>query len=173
MTTAQITAQTDIASKSSAQHSPSGSDAAAEFLSTLRNRPPVDRAFLSNEGFRNTVHQGRKGFELKVRLTSYRSLPLSCIEGIELSIDGQSVNSSDITLILDNHSYRLDELPHCSSIWWFILDFARLFVARESALAPGEHDVEGTLITVEPYITGGRFSFFNTSRKRLCLETEL
>jgi len=153
-------------------HGPSDS-AAEEFLATLKNRPAVDRAFLSSDGFRAAVHLGRKGFELKVRLTSYRSLPLSCIEGIELSIDGQPVNPSDITLILDNHGYKLDELRYYSNVWWFILDFARLFVARESALAPGEHDVEGTLITVEPYITSGRFSFFNTARKRLCLETEL
>jgi hypothetical protein len=169
---AQMNAQSDIASKSTAQQRPSGSAAAGEFLSTLRNRQPVDRAFLSSEGFRNAVHQGRKGFELQVRLTSYRSLPLSCIEGIELNIDSQPVNPSDITLILDNHSYKLDELRHYSNVWWFILDFARLFVARESALAPGEHDVEATLITVEPYITSGRFSFFNASRKRLCLEVE-
>jgi len=153
-------------------HAPSGS-AAREFLATLRNRPPVDRAFLSSEVFRKAVHEGRKGLEFKVRLTSYRSLPLSCIEGIELSIDGQAVNPSDIRLTVDNHSYKLDELRHCSNIWWFILDFASLFVAWESALAAGEHDIEGTLITVEPYITSGRFSFFNTSRKRLCLETEL
>ncbi len=165
--------EADIAGRSAALESRPDSDGAGDFFSALRGRAAVDRAFLGSEGFRNVVHQGRKGFEFKVRLTSYRSLPLSCIEGIELSIDGQPVNPSDMMLILDNHSYKLDELRHCSNIWWFILDFARLFAARESALAPGEHDVEGTLITVEPYITGGRFSFFNTSRKRLCLETEL
>jgi Domain of unknown function (DUF6379) len=169
---AQMNAQTDIAGKSAVLQSRSNEDGAGDFLSALRSRPPVDRAFLSDEGFRNAVHQGRKGFELKVRLTSYRSLPLSCIEGIELSIDGRTIVPSDITLILDNHSYKLVELRHSSNVWWFILDFARLFVARESALAPGEHDVEGTLITVEPYITSGRFSFFNTSKKRLCLEAE-
>ena len=166
-----MNAQTDVDSKNKALQSQSG-PVAGEFLSALKNRPPVDRAFLSSKGFRNAVHQGRNGFELKVRLTSYRSLPLSCIEGIELSVDGQSVNPSDITLILENHSYKLDELRQSSNIWWFILDFAYLFVARDSALAPGEHDIEGTLITVEPYITSGRFSFFNTSKKRLYLEAE-
>jgi hypothetical protein len=74
---------------------------------------------------------------------------------------------------MDNHSYKLDELPRLSKIWWFILDHAQLFVPRETELSPGEHDVEGMLVTVEPYMTAGRFSFFNTSRKRLRLETEL
>jgi len=168
-----MTEPTRSSSESAARLSPSIPDAAGKILAKLRNRPPVDRAFLSNEGFRNTVHKGQKGFELGVRLTSYRSLPLSCIEGIQLSIDGQSVNPADIVFILDNHCYKLDELPNCSKIWWFILDSARLFVPRESELAPGEHEVEGTLITVEPYVTAGRFSFFNKSRKRLRLETEL
>jgi hypothetical protein len=139
----------------------------------MRARPAKDRSFLSAEGFRNAVREGRKGVQFNVRLTSYRSLPLSCIEGIQLSIDGHSVDPKDIVFTLDNHSYKLDELPKLSKIWWFILDHAQLFVPTEAALPPGVHDVEGTLITVEPYMTAGRFSFFNTSRKRLRLETEL
>jgi hypothetical protein len=131
-----------------------------------------DRAFLADEPLRNVVWNGRKGFQLKVRLTSYRSLPLSCIEGIRLKVDGNEFEPKNMVLTLNNYSHTLDELPKLSRVWWFILDYADLFVASETPLTPGEHDVEGTLITVEPYMTAGRFSFYSQSRKRLALEEE-
>lgn len=154
-------------------HRSPGTGIGRRIREALPARPAKDRSFLSDEGLRNVVRDGQKGVQVKVRLTSYRSLPLSCIEGIQLSIDGQPVDPRDIVFTLDNHSYKLDELPRLSKIWWFILDHAQLFVPRETELPSGEHEVEGTLVTVEPYMTAGRFSFFNTSRKQLCLETEL
>ena len=132
-----------------------------------------DRSFISNEEIRNVVQNGVQGFLVRVRLTSYRSLPLSCIEKIELSVDGVPVNPDDITFILNGYRHKLDELAHMSHIWWFILDYADLFVASKTPLPAGEHLVEGTLVTVEPYVTGGRFSFFYPSRKRLSVEVEL
>ena len=131
------------------------------------------RSFISDEGFRNAVQDGKQGFKLKVRLTSYRSLPLSCIEGMQLKIDGEPIDSNDITFTLNNYSHKLADISQLSTIWWFILDYAELFIAREDGLAAGEHEVEGTLITVEPYITAGRFSFYNTAKKRLFLETDI
>jgi len=138
-----------------------------------RKRGGKDRAFLADEGFRNVERDGQKGFQLKVRLTSYRSLPLSCIEGIKLKVDGEEIDPKEIVLTLNNYSHKLDELPRLSTAWWFILDYGELFVPRAAPLAPGPHDVEGTLITVEPYMTAGRFSFYNVSKKRLVLESEV
>jgi hypothetical protein len=108
---------------------------------------------------------------LKVRLTSYRSLPLSCIEGIQLSIDDEQIDPQNIVLVLNNYSHKLDELRGLSKVWWFILDYADLFVPRAQPLEPGVHDVQGTLVTVEPYATAGRFSSYNSSSKRLRLES--
>jgi hypothetical protein len=135
--------------------------------------PGKDRSFISDEGFRNAVFDGRQGFKVKVRLTSYRALPLSCVEGIELKVDGEPVDPCDIVFLLNNYSFKLNELPRLSTIFWFILDYAELFVPRENGLSAGEHDIEGTLITVEPYMTAGRFSFYNSSKKRLLLESDL
>jgi hypothetical protein len=36
--------------------------------------------FISDEGFQNRTFHGKQGFTLKVRLTSYRSLPFSCTQ---------------------------------------------------------------------------------------------
>ena len=131
-----------------------------------------DRSFISDEAIRNVIHNGKPGYKIRVRLTSYRSLPLSCIEKIELSIDGNTIPPEDITFILNGYSHKLDELSQLSHIWWFILDYADLFVESQQALSPGEHLVDGQLVTVEPYVTGGRFSFFYPSQKRLTVAAE-
>jgi len=137
------------------------------------NHPPgKDRRFIADEGFCLAVHGGKTGFKVKVRLTSYRSLPLSCIEAITLKIDGEAVAPADIHFILNGHSLKLAELGKLSKVWWFILDYAELFVARPQPLAAGEHEVEGSLTTCEPYITAGRFTFVNSAKKRLVLEPE-
>lgn len=125
-----------------------------------------DRAFVSDEPIRNTSFEGRHGYTVRVRLTSYRALPLSCIEAIELRIDGNAVPSSDITFVLNGVGHKLSDLGAKSSVWWWILDYADLFVSA-APLVAGDHDVEGALTTVEPYITAGRFSFYNASHKRL------
>jgi hypothetical protein len=68
---------------------------------------------------------------------------------------------------------KLDELAGLRNIWWFILDDADLFVASPQPLPAGEHLVEGLLVTVEPYVTSGRFSFFNFGKKQLPVAVDL
>lgn len=126
-----------------------------------------DLSFLTDEKIQNVVHNRKPGYKIRVRLTSYRSLPLSCIENIELSVDGKAIPSEAITFILNGYSHKLDELSQLSQVWWFILDYADLFVESEQPLSAGEHLVDGVLVTVEPYVTGGRFSFFYPSQKQL------
>ncbi len=132
----------------------------------------IQRSFLSDDDIRPTVWEGQSGYFVRVRLMSYRSLPLSCIEDIQLSIDGAHVARERITFVLNGLGHKLGELGRLSRLWWFILDAADLFVASETPLAPGEHAVEGTLVTVEPYVTGGRFSFYYPSAKRLSVAVE-
>lgn len=132
-------------------------------------RPGKDRAFISDEPVRNVVQDGRPGFKLKVRLASYRALPLSCIEGIELKVDGSVIDPDRITFILNGCRHALGDLGSRRDSWWWILDYAELLVLGDH-LTPGTHHVEGTLTTVEPYITAGRFSFFHTSSKRLVVD---
>jgi hypothetical protein len=125
------------------------------------------RDFISDHGFRSVTRGGVEGVEIKVRLTSYRALPLSCIEGLLLTIDDKTIDPSTLTITVNQHNYKLAELPALSDVWWFILDHATLFVPGK--LAAGKHLLGGTLITVEPYVTAGRFSFYNSCSKELQL----
>lgn len=128
------------------------------------------RSFLREEPIRNVVRNGVPGYELGVNLTSYRALPLSCVEGLRLNVDGVDVDPSTVTLTLNGYSHKLEELAQLSQVWWFILDPASIFVPRAKPLAAGSHQVNATLITVEPYVTAGRFSFYHPASSTLAVE---
>lgn len=142
-----------------------------ESISQRRERK--GRGFICDEDIRNVVHEGRAGILVRLRLPSYRSLPLSCIDNIELSIDGEPVERSSMTLVLEGHRYAMDELRGLFRIFWFILDSAGLFIERREPLGPGEHHVRGVMVTVEPYMTVGRFPIFYPAERRLTVAADL
>ena len=129
-----------------------------------------DRSFLCNDEFKNTVLDERKGFQVKARLTEYRSLPLSCIVGIELKVDGEVINPADLVFTLNGYDHRISDFARMQRVWWFVLDPATVFVPRESQLTQGEHEVEATLVNISPYATSGVHTTRNPAKKRLRLE---
>ena len=130
------------------------------------------RSLLRHEPVRNIVRSGVAGVQLAVNLTSYRSLPLSCLEGLLLKVDGEDMDVSDARLLLNGHEHRFTALPALSHLWWFILDPGAIFVPRAQPLSPGSHKFDATLITVEPYVTAGRFSFYHADRRELTVADE-
>ena len=138
--------------------------------SWLRTQRPVrSRQFIAAFPLRNAVVEGHSGVLIRVRLTSYRSLPLSCIESIQVSVDGVAADPGTVRLVLNGRTHRLHELAKLNDVWWFILDYADLFVPLRVPLGGGGHEVKGDLVTVEPYMTAGRFSFHHAAQARLQL----
>jgi len=139
-------------------------------LDRLLQQQGLERSFLADVPLRNVTRNGVAGVEMTVRLTSYRSLPLSCIADIELKIDGEAVNQGGLLLGLNGVDHRVATCTASTSEWWFILDTATLFAPRAIPLRPGLHEVEATLATVEPYMTAGRFTLRNSDRRQLIVE---
>jgi hypothetical protein len=141
-------------------------------LEQMLGHTGIDRAFLADEPIRAARLDDVAGLMLAVRLTSYRALPLSCIAGIELAIDDKPLDLSKARLGLAGVFHPLGTLGALTELSWFILDIGRLFVPYLEHLSPGAHKVTGRLCTVEPYITAGRFAFYNSSTKILSLQAE-
>lgn len=100
------------------------------------------------------------GFEVRVRFKWYRSLPLSCLESLHLSVDGEPVDPAAIRFGINNHLYRLEELTELVEEFWFVLDSATLQVELPGKVRPGErHRIDLSFGMRAPYIrTGpGRF----------------
>jgi hypothetical protein len=97
-----------------------------------------------------------EGFELDVHLNWYRSLPLSSVEAVELTIDGEQIPRAAITFVAYGTAYALDDLPEQWQTYWFVLDPATLRVRHPRAVEAGQRvDVTIRLGTRIPYILVG------------------
>jgi hypothetical protein len=100
------------------------------------------------------------GFEVRLRFKWYRSLPLSCVEDLQLSLDGQAVDPKSITFGINGHTYRLDELADLVEESWFILDPAVLRVELPGRVRAGEpHQIAVSFGMRAPYIGIGPGKF--------------
>jgi len=139
---------------------------------------PKDRSFLDDGGFRNLTVDGKKGYQVQLRCTGYRGIPLWSVQSITLKVDGKDVNPKDIVFILDGGRYKVDELRNQKGIQWWVLSYGRLFVPKADGMSPGEHEVEASMTYVSTY---GRRSMASgptgmqtqQGKKRLTLEADI
>jgi hypothetical protein len=95
------------------------------------------------------------GFELDVRLNWYRSLPLSAVKTLELTVDGEAIPPDEITFAVNGHEYPLGTLAERWDETWFVLDAATLRVRRPLVRAGAPVDVRLKLGSRIPYILLG------------------
>src|SRR2546430_3123603 len=77
------------------------------------------------------------GFELDVHLNWYRSLPLSSVKTVELTVNGEAIPRDEITFVVNGSVRALGVLTNHSVEKWFALDVATLLARPTLAeLAP-------------------------------------
>jgi sugar phosphate isomerase/epimerase len=83
-----------------------------------------------------------EGAALSLTIPWYRSLWLSSVVTIEVTIDGEVVPQEDLSFELAGIRYRLDELAAQSEVLWYLQQHPLLIVRRETPIALGEvHEV--------------------------------
>lgn len=90
------------------------------------------------------------GFRFDLRMPWYRALPLSSLEGLEVTIDGDAVPSDALRLDLGEHTYTLADLPPLYDDWWFVAD--PIVVHTPHPIESGEHELDVTIALRIPYI---------------------
>jgi hypothetical protein len=96
------------------------------------------------------------GFEVQVLLNWYRSLPLSCVQTLELTVDGQPVPRAQIRFLINGRDRSLDELHDLVDEDWYVQDKATLRVQRSPATKAGDPlDIALKLGSRIPYIVTG------------------
>jgi len=101
-----------------------------------------DRYMICEEGFRNVVGNGRReGFQFDVRITYYRGIVLSMIEGFEVAVDGEEFSRDAIAFTVRDQTYTLDELERDAETRWEFGERATLTVAKPGGLMPGKHTI--------------------------------
>ncbi|KQZ85821.1 pyruvate formate-lyase [Microbacterium sp. Root166] len=82
------------------------------------------------------------GLALRLTLPWYRSLWLSSVTSLDLTVDGEPVPQGDLTFVLGDREYTLDELPEQSETLWYLQEHPLLVVRRDRGVALGErHNV--------------------------------
>ncbi|MEF2978411.1 C-glycoside deglycosidase beta subunit domain-containing protein [Subtercola sp. YIM 133946] len=82
------------------------------------------------------------GFALSLTIPWYRSLWLSSVSTLGVTIDGTPVVDDDLAFELDGTRYSIAELPEQSEVLWYLQQHPLLIVRRDRALAVSEkHEV--------------------------------
>jgi hypothetical protein len=90
------------------------------------------------------------GFQFDVRLPWYRALPVACVEGLDVVIDGEAIQSEALRIELNGETFALADLPPRHDEQWYVADAAPVTVPH--ALEAGEHRLEATIHVRIPYI---------------------
>ncbi|MFZ8278380.1 C-glycoside deglycosidase beta subunit domain-containing protein, partial [Staphylococcus aureus] len=78
------------------------------------------------------------GLALRLTIPWYRSLWLSSVTSLDLSVDGERVDADDLRFGLGDRRYRLDELPEQSETLWFLQQHPLLVARRVEPVSLGE-----------------------------------
>jgi len=128
-------------------------------------------SFINTEGgFRNAELGGKKGFEVQIKPTGYRGIPLWSVKSIELTVDGKPVNSKEMAFTLENRRYQVADLQNQIGTQWWILEWATIFVPRAEDLIPGEHEVGARMTYTSLYGTEIKNTVLE-AKERLILES--
>ena len=102
----------------------------------------------------DALSSGPDCFVLRVGLPWMRSLPLSCVLGLEVELDGTPIDQRDLRVRLGGQQVAISDLAALDGIWWFLQD--RLVLEGHRTLLPrSEHAVSVALRLLLPYLSSG------------------
>jgi hypothetical protein len=96
-----------------------------------------------------------EGYALEIHSHWYRSLPLTSLAVVELTLDGEPVDASELTVEANGKTFDFDDLGELYDEWWFVTDAVTLQIPRADAASGGEHRVELDLGLSIPYLIVG------------------
>jgi len=88
---------------------------------------------------------------LPIRLPWYRSLPMSCIEGLEIAIDDETVPADHVSIEIAGTPRSLADVAQSHDAVWFVLDTAQAIIQTPAPISPGDHRVSIAVTLRIPY----------------------
>jgi hypothetical protein len=94
-----------------------------------------------------------EGLGIALTVPWYRSLWLSSVTDIAVSVEGKEIPKDDLRVELGDRTYRVEELPGQWDVLWFIQDRLVVVVPLDEPPAEGQEvDVEVTVDLRLPYM---------------------
>jgi Domain of unknown function (DUF6379) len=101
----------------------------------------------------DSLIQRPEGLGIALTVPWYRSLWLSSVSDIAVSVEGRPIPTEDLRVELGERSYRVDELQDQWDVLWFIQDRLVVVVPLDEPSAEGQQvDVEVTVDLRLPYM---------------------
>lgn len=83
------------------------------------------------------------GLALSLQIPWYRSLWLSSVTSLQLSVDGEAIAAEDLDFELNGTRYPVSDLPQQSEVLWYLQEHPLLIVRRAAPVLLGEtHDID-------------------------------
>jgi len=102
-----------------------------------------DQYLICEEGFSNVLQNGKPaGFQLNVRITYYRGVALSLVEGFEIRVDGKKYERDQVRFSVRDRSFTFSEMETAVNDRWEFGEIATLTIPEPGGLAPGKHEIE-------------------------------
>lgn len=124
---------------------------------------------IQEEGFYNVLLNGEKvGVNIDLCINYYRGLPVSCIQELQVKIDGEEIPQYLMLFSLNEKKFPADRLPQLFEEYWGIKEIAHLLIFN-SGIEDGEHEVEVTLHFRNPYMqfAPGVYGAIDSSGKKV------
>jgi sugar phosphate isomerase/epimerase len=114
----------------------------------------LERDLIQSIGFHNVVEDGRvTGFQLRLRMQSYRGMTASLIDGVAVRVDDLVDVAPEVPLwTLQGATYTLQELWDSEGVRWPLEDVAIITVPFPGGLPEGVHEVSVELRLRMSYI---------------------
>ncbi len=116
------------------------------------------------------VNNQAVGYEFEIKYPSYRGTYVSCIEKLEVTVDGKKIDPRDMRFRINNKEFLLEQLPELYGEYWFIHDNAGIRILRDNGLAEDtEHEVSVLISHRIPYTGyfGGYLILNSANTKKL------
>jgi hypothetical protein len=101
---------------------------------------------LSDIGARSVYLDGKRtGYVINLKTCYYRGLPLSCIDFIELEVDGEPVRPEDMTVFCGGKEYAYLDLfkdDMETETYWPFGSLLRVVVKKDGGIPQGRHQVK-------------------------------
>jgi hypothetical protein len=94
-----------------------------------------------------------EGLGIALSVPWYRSLWLSSVSNVAVSVDGREIPTEELRVELGERTYRVEELQDQWDVLWFIQDRLVVVVPLDEPPAEGQQvDVEATVDLRLPYM---------------------
>ena len=113
-----------------------------------------NNVFIENS-CRNVSEEGKViGYEMQTHITYYRGIPLSMVNNIQVTADGEKVPREQIRCTVDGGEYwfTLDEMKTVVEHKWEFGEPMTVRVLQDGGLKKGKHEIDLNVIVRTAYI---------------------